>query len=149
MGKISIYPEATPPSLDDFVIGTDTSDSLSTKNFVISDILDLYPTPYKSYIAYFDQSGSFDPEVTVVYNTIGNIVWERSTQGSFVGTLEGAFTDLKTFFPNQKYCIFSDGSFVRNIFMSRLDEDTIVINQSDGDSYVDNLFLHLEIRVYN
>lgn len=41
MAKISIYPEATPPALDDFVIGTDVSASDATKNFVISDILNL------------------------------------------------------------------------------------------------------------
>lgn len=41
MTKISTYPEPTPPSLDDLLIGTDTSDSDNTKNFKISDILSL------------------------------------------------------------------------------------------------------------
>jgi hypothetical protein len=41
MAKISVYPKATPPSLDDFVVGTDVSDSLATKSFLISDILSL------------------------------------------------------------------------------------------------------------
>jgi len=44
MAKISVYPEATPPSLDDYVIGTDASDSLATKNFLISDIITLATT---------------------------------------------------------------------------------------------------------
>jgi hypothetical protein len=42
MGKISSYPEPTPPALDDFLIGTDVSQSDATKNFVISDILNLF-----------------------------------------------------------------------------------------------------------
>jgi hypothetical protein len=41
MAKISTYPEVVPPSLDDFVVGTDVSDSLATKSFQISDILSL------------------------------------------------------------------------------------------------------------
>lgn len=41
MAKISTYPEPTPPALDDFIIGTDVSDSDNTKNFQISDILAL------------------------------------------------------------------------------------------------------------
>jgi hypothetical protein len=41
MAKISVYPEATPPALDDFIIGTDVSNSNATKNFVIADVLAL------------------------------------------------------------------------------------------------------------
>jgi hypothetical protein len=44
MAKISVYPEATPPSLDDYVIGTDISNSFATKNFLISDIITLATT---------------------------------------------------------------------------------------------------------
>jgi len=41
MAKISQYPEPTPPALDDFLIGTDVSQSDATKNFVIADIISL------------------------------------------------------------------------------------------------------------
>lgn len=41
MAKISTYPEPTPPSLSDYLIGTDVSDYEATKNFLISDILNL------------------------------------------------------------------------------------------------------------
>jgi hypothetical protein len=41
MAKISTYPEPTPPSLQDFVIGTDVSDYDNTKNFKLSQILAL------------------------------------------------------------------------------------------------------------
>jgi len=44
MAKISIYPQPTPPNLDDYVIGTDISDALATKNFLLSDILTLATT---------------------------------------------------------------------------------------------------------
>ena len=41
MAKISTYPFASKPSLKDYVIGTETNDNLNTKNFMISDIIDL------------------------------------------------------------------------------------------------------------
>jgi hypothetical protein len=41
MAKISTYPEPNPPSLSDFLLGTDVSDSDNTRNFQISDILAL------------------------------------------------------------------------------------------------------------
>ena len=44
MAKISIYPQPTPPQLGDYVIGTDISDYLMTKNFLLSDIITLATT---------------------------------------------------------------------------------------------------------
>ena len=41
MGKIVNYPIDTIPALNDKVIGTDVSDGNKTKNFLVSDILDL------------------------------------------------------------------------------------------------------------
>lgn len=44
MAKISIYPQPTPPQLGDYVIGTDISDLLMTKNYLLSDIITLATT---------------------------------------------------------------------------------------------------------
>lgn len=44
MAKISTYPQPTPPQLSDYVIGTDISDLLMTKNFLLSDIITLATT---------------------------------------------------------------------------------------------------------
>jgi len=44
MAKISTYPDVVPPALDDYIIGTDVSDSFATKSFVIADIIDLATT---------------------------------------------------------------------------------------------------------
>lgn len=44
MAKISTYPQPTPPQLSDYLIGTDISDLLMTKNFILSDILTLATT---------------------------------------------------------------------------------------------------------
>lgn len=44
MAKISTYPQPTPPQLGDYVIGTDISDLLMTKNYLLSDIITLATT---------------------------------------------------------------------------------------------------------
>lgn len=41
MAKISTYPDAVPPALNDYVIGTDVSNADATKSFVIADVLAL------------------------------------------------------------------------------------------------------------
>jgi len=44
MAKISTYPQPTPPQLSDYVIGTDISDLLMTKNYLLSDVITLATT---------------------------------------------------------------------------------------------------------
>lgn len=53
---------------------------------------------YKVYTALFTQSVTNDPVVTVLENTIGDIVWTYSGVGTYQGTLNGAFTTGKVFF---------------------------------------------------
>ena len=52
---------------------------------------------YKVYTALLTQTGSSAPVATVLENTIGNLVWTRSTGGIYTATLLNAFPDLKTF----------------------------------------------------
>ena len=44
MAKISTYPDTPPPSLDDFLLGTDVSNSDATQNFLLSDVITLATT---------------------------------------------------------------------------------------------------------
>ena len=101
MAKISTYPDVVPPALDDYVIGTDVSNANATKSFVISDILDIAATyAYKSYVVFFSQSGTNNPVITELYNTIGTITWNRSSTGNYTATAaSGTFPSNKTFFP--------------------------------------------------
>jgi hypothetical protein len=52
--------------------------------------------PYKLYVAIISQSGTADPVVNVMFNTIGEIVWSRVAVGIYNGTLLNAFTLNKT-----------------------------------------------------
>jgi hypothetical protein len=61
MAKISTYPQPTPPQLSDYVLGTDVSDLLATKNFILSDIITLATT-----------TGQFVTKVGVTLPTYAN-----------------------------------------------------------------------------
>jgi hypothetical protein len=45
------------------------------------------------YIATISQAGTAAPTVTVLENSIGDIVWSRTAIGRYQGTLTGAFPD--------------------------------------------------------
>ena len=49
MAKISTYPQPNPPTLSDFLIGTDTSDADNTKNFEVADILALLGSTFQTF----------------------------------------------------------------------------------------------------
>ena len=55
-----------------------------------------YLKPYKVYTALMGQLGTAAPTATVLENTIGAIVWTRTSAGYYKGTLTSAFTLDKT-----------------------------------------------------
>jgi len=86
MAKISTYPFPASPSLSDYVIGTDTNDSLNTKNFMISDILSLSGSSV--YVPYIGATqdvdlGSNNLLVTnIVFNLGGTILDADGVEGT-------------------------------------------------------------------
>lgn len=152
MAKISTYPDVVPPALDDYVIGTDISNANATRSFVISDILDIAATyTYRSYVVFFSQSGTNDPVITELYNTIGPITWYRSSTGNYTASAAaGTFPSNKTFFPNKQFCRYSESGIIRNVYMATSGGNLIGLSQSNESAIaVDGLNFHLEIRVYN
>jgi hypothetical protein len=106
--------------------------------------------PYSSYCVFLTQSGTSAPvEALKFENSIGNIIWTRSSVGNYVGTLVGAFPTGKVFFPNSKYCIFASGSDQRNISLASPTENTITLVHDDGTVGIDVFEIYLEVRVYN
>lgn len=114
---------------------------------------------YKVYIALLTQTGTNAPVATVLKNTLGNIVWSRFDQGSYIGTLNSAFTEDKTLviIPNQFIEIASDSfnsmeagvNNTNSVFVK-----TKVVNYGIGtydnsDELLVNYATSIEIRVYN
>lgn len=54
--------------------------------------------PYQYYDFLINQNGTDDPVPTIFENTIGEIVWTRTTEGTYLGTLSGVFINDKTWY---------------------------------------------------
>lgn len=50
----------------------------------------------KQYTGLLQQTGTSNPTVQILQNTIGTIIWTRTGIGVYIGTLAGAFPTLKT-----------------------------------------------------
>ena len=78
------------------------NNGIATTNLTVTNTIngravsEMLPT-YTKYVALITQSGTNDPTVVELENTIGPIVWTRSAVGNYEGTLAGAFTLNKTY----------------------------------------------------
>lgn len=140
MAKISTYPEPNPPSLNDFLLGTDVSDSDNTKNFQISDIVNLI-SPYKVYTSLLtDNLGTIDS--IILQNNLGTITWEKISDSWVKATSNGLFILGKTFLLIQGSTNTTDGS----IFVVRISNNELMVVIPPATFLDDTSF---EVRVYN
>lgn len=65
--------------------------------------------PYKIYCALMSQQGQNAPTVTILDNSIGEIVWTYNAIGQYIGTLEDAFPLNKTV---GRYDLFDNGELI-------------------------------------
>jgi hypothetical protein len=142
--------------LNALIVGNGLSlenDGIATTNLTVTQTLngravsDILPT-YTKYVALISQSSTSAPTVIELENTIGPIVWTRSSTGTYIGTLTGAFTLDKT------YVMLSNVELNSIVMAKRRDNDTIEINttnlHSPSAAYHDSHLNKntLEIRVY-
>jgi hypothetical protein len=120
------------------------NDGIATTNLTVTGTLnnrsvsDILPT-YTKYVALITQSGTNDPTVIELENTIGPIVWTRVSAGIYEGTLTGVFTVNKTYVMiSQLYITTMVGAYAKTIDIIRVEttNDTDLLNNT------------LEIRVY-
>jgi hypothetical protein len=120
------------------------NDGIATTNLTVTGTLnnrsvsDILPT-YTKYVALITQSGTNDPTVIELENTIGPIVWTRVSAGIYEGTLTGVFTVNKTYVMiSQIYITTMVGAYAKTIDIIRVEttNDTDLLNNT------------LEIRVY-
>jgi hypothetical protein len=104
---------------------------------------------YKVYTALLTQTGTDAPVVTVLENTLGGeVVWTRTAQGTYFGTLSETFLDDKTL-------VLVTTSGASNDYMVRAGQnsiDDIVVQTNDIDGILsdEGLFkTSIEIRIYN
>ncbi len=125
----------------------DRISSKDIKNTIYPDLIQIQP--YKKYIALLSQSGTSAPTAIILENTLGTIIWGRTSAGIYTATLTNAFSANKT-------TIFhgtsADATYVA---MNRTNASviTITVIDSDGSTPVDSLIVGggnvlIEIRVY-
>jgi hypothetical protein len=94
---------------------------------------------YTKYVALITQSGTNDPTVVELENTIGPIIWTRVGTGIYYGTLTGAFTLDKTYVMLSQLDITTMvGAYAKTI-------DIIQVDTTNDTDLTNNT---LEIRVY-
>lgn len=106
---------------------------------------------YKVYTALLSQTGTDAPVVTVLENTIGNIVWTRNNVGQYDGTLIGTFISGKTaLFIQKNVSLTKTLLSPSDLWVLYTDVNTISIYTSDGSQLIDDVLNNtsLEIRVY-
>lgn len=144
MTKISLYPNISTPTVDDVLIGTDIENANETMNFTIQSIIDL-AIPYQIYNAILEQSGTSDPLVTVLQNTLnGTVVWTRDSEGVYLGTLAGAFDPKKTLIQasNSDYKLNDIGNYSNNFIKITTISLTTGLPEDGFDK------MSVEIKVY-
>lgn len=107
---------------------------------------------YKVYTGTVTQTSTNAPIVTVLNNTLGNIVWAYGLDGSYTGTLPNGFPDVtKCYFYIQP---ISDLSGAVSVLYRDNNANTVIINtysDSNAATPANDLLTSrsLEIRVYN
>mgnify|MGYP001570953024 CR=1 FL=1 len=98
---------------------------------------------YKKYVALLTQDGTAAPTAIVLESEFGTIVWARTSQSVYTGTLAGAFTNNKTF------SFISQGELIdaSAIAITRTSANVLTITSNViADSWMTNC--SIEIRVY-
>jgi hypothetical protein len=143
---------AVSPGVKGVVIGDGKileHDGMVVPNLTVTESINGAPVVgYKRYIALISQTGILDPTVTVLENTIGDIVWTRAAGGVYQGYLNNAFIDdFKTYVNIQQnlqnlggvnYITWFDGSTIQI--------DTLDATFTSNDTLL--LYTTIEIRYY-
>jgi len=104
------------------------------------------------YRALLTQSGTSAPTDVVLENSLGSVVWTRSAEGIYLGTLSGAFVAAKTFLNIGNVCVSptGDGLFiVRGVVLDSTDAvqvRTVTPDLIEGDGNLGKT--PVEILVY-
>jgi len=155
--NVQIYGKGNvvPSGLKGIVIGDNqsvTESGITTTNLTVTETINgesvnnIVPL-YKKYIATISQTGLLDPVVTVLENTIGDIVWIRTSAGNYEGVLTGAFPSA-----DKTYLNISQTNSAQGVYYITWGSTSQIFVQWYDFGYVqaDSTLLQntIEIRVY-
>lgn len=109
--------------------------------------------PYTAYVAKINQaSGTTAPVATVLSNTLsGTPVWARVSAGLYSCTLTGEFTSPETIVTPDSFSGYYFASIPLSIFGYRANDNTVMLESSDGVDLFDNGFsdIFFMIQIFN
>jgi hypothetical protein len=155
-GSFEVYGKGNVVSsgLSGIVIGdnqTVSESGITTTNLRVTETINGEPIgvvlpAYKKYVATISQTGTLAPTVTILENTIGDIVWTRAGVGVYFGTLIGAFTLNKTFLLMGTIPFINYPAYI----FDRTNNDNVSIQTSVNNIMSDTVLTStsIEIRVY-
>jgi hypothetical protein len=142
------------PSLRGMVVGDNqsvTEDGITTNNLRVTETLngrpitEMLPT-YQKYIATISQTGILDPVVTILENTLGDIVWARIGVGVYRGTLTNAFPNADKVYLHLSNSKLNNQNAIVVTSVNDIDIFTYdLTNVGQDNMLTDNT---IEIRVY-
>lgn len=131
-------------------IGQLYADPILGDFFFWNDWVNITARKYKAYVAKISQTGTAAPTVTVLENTIGDIVWTRDAVGSYIATLSEAFSE-NTVLMQERLVFYSTNlhTVICSLFRmssSVLNLTSFVVEGANADDELDETII--EIRVY-
>ena len=139
MAKVQINDLDAAAALD----GTELVELEQDGGSVQGTVANVARSLYKRYVALLTQSGTDAPVATVLENTLGGtVVWTYDSEGTYIATLAGVFTENKTWFANPATDIESANATRGNF--GWIDVNSVKLSLDDelvGVAYI-------EIRVY-
>jgi len=101
----------------------------------------------KIYKALLTQVGSADPTVTVLENELSaDIVWTRDAQGTYIGTLSGAFTVGKVFLiVGERYNNLGDMVYLYTDTVNSVSLETVDASNTATDDILEETAVSIEV----
>lgn len=101
---------------------------------------------YKVYTALITQNSTENPIATILHSDIGTIIWTRDAEGTYTGTLTGAFTEEEKIYIN----IMGYGAVITTGWAD-INSIYVLTHNSIDMQVVDNKLYNsaIEIRIYS
>lgn len=117
--------------------------TIDTDLAVNGEVTPLWP---KIYTALLSQSGSNDPTVVELQNTIGTIIWTRIGPGEYLGTGAGAFSTQ-----DKVLCLSGNNDSDSTSLKWNSPDDVFLMSFDSTHAPIDAVlnYTTVEIRVYN
>tara|TARA_R110002050_G_scaffold56627_1_gene127402 strand:- start:419 stop:943 length:525 start_codon:yes stop_codon:yes gene_type:complete len=174
MARITAYPAIPAIAGGDLLVVSDVGTAGNPTKTVTVDALSAYvgsteALGYKTYAVELSNfgGGAVAPTATVMQNTLGTIVWTRTSVGKYVGTLLDAFKGTKTLIATQSQIVANpsigangvNGVTDTNEWPAQVRASVTTVNTVELDHFVlaqtgaatksDNMKIFLEIKVYD